>query len=216
MCFQALVWILGLSLQSHLVASEALTEEHVANHLGTPGLGMTCASVWALDAFCDSLAYEVAPFNIKISIVQPNLEVNILTNKITAVPPMEQYSQLHNPAPFCRGIMGSLLDRIEGRKEGQRAGRLAGQGTETLYPRLPHEMREALLAETVHAILAIGGHDNPPARHIVGFEGVASVREKLKTVSEEFEDFVAVSCAVDIEDEGRGMNGIDEKTDGLA
>lgn len=52
--------------------------------------------------------------------------------------------------------------------------------------------------ETVHALTAIGGHENPPARHIVGYEGVASVKEKLKTVSEELEDFVVVSCAVDI------------------
>ena len=57
------------------------------------------------------------------------------------------------------------------------------------------------MAETVHAIAAIGGHDNPPARHIVGFEGVASVKEKLKTVSEELEDFVECSGAVDIEKE---------------
>ena len=54
------------------------------------------------------------------------------------------------------------------------------------------------MLETVHALTAIGGHENPPARHIVGYEGVASVKEKLKTVSEELEDFVEVSCAVDI------------------
>lgn len=56
-----------------------------------------------------------------------------------------------------------------------------------------------MLAETVHAVVAIGGHDNPPARHIVGHEAVASVKEKLKTVSEELEDFVEVSAAVDID-----------------
>ena len=55
------------------------------------------------------------------------------------------------------------------------------------------------------AIAAIGGHDNPPARHIVGFEGVESVKEKLKTVSEELEDFLEVSGAVDI-----GCEGIQE------
>ena len=65
-------------------------------------------------------------------------------------------------------------------------------------------MRQSLLAEVIHAITAIGGHENPPARHIVGFEAVASVKEKLKTVSEELEDFVEVSNGVDID------NGIDE------
>ena len=69
----------------------------------------------------------------------------------------------------------------------------------TVFPNLPSEMQEVLLAETVHAVAAIGGHENPPARHIVGFEAVASVKEKLKTVSEELEDFVGVSGAVDVE-----------------
>ena len=48
---------------------------------------------------------------------------------------------------------------------------------------------------------AIGAHENPPGRHIVGHEGVAAVKEKLKTVSEELEDFVDVSGKVDFERE---------------
>lgn len=35
----------------------------------------------------------------------------------------------------------------------------------------------------------------------MGYEGVASVKEKLKTVSEELEDFVECSAGVDIEGE---------------
>lgn len=57
---------------------------------------------------------------------------------------------------------------------------------------------EALILETVHAITAIGGHENPPSRHIIGQEGVAAVKEKLKTVSEELEDFVEASYSVNI------------------
>lgn len=67
-----------------------------------------------------------------------------------------------------------------------------------MYPPLSVAHLEALTAETVHAITAIGGHENPPSRHIIGQEGVASVKEKLKTVSEELEDFIQSSCAVDI------------------
>lgn len=187
---------------------------------------MYCASGWALDGFCDSLAYEIAPFNIKMSIVQPNLEINVLTNKITSAPMMEEYSPDNNAAPLCRGIIGGLLDRIEGPRDGvQSSGdsngtdrhqkkRLASTQIESLYPKLPGQMKTALLAETVNAITAIAGHDNPPARHIVGFEGVASVKEKLKTVSEELEDFIDVSCAVDIDDEGV-LSGTDGRLDGM-
>ena len=72
----------------------------------------------------------------------------------------------------------------------------------SLYPPLSPAHTDKLIAETLHALTAIGGHENPPARHIVGHEGVASVKEKLKTVSEELEDFVDVSFAVDIERPG--------------
>jgi hypothetical protein len=69
---------------------------------------------------------------------------------------------------------------------------------ETVWPPLPNGFRHQLIEETVYAVLAIGGHENPPARHIVGLEGTASVKEKLRTVSEELEDFVETSCAVDL------------------
>ncbi|KAL5117064.1 hypothetical protein ACEQ8H_005023 [Pleosporales sp. CAS-2024a] len=194
----------------------------ITGHLGTPGLGIYCSSQWAIEGYCDSLAYEIAPFNVKMSIVQAILEVNVLTNRITSVPPMAEYLQEENPAPLAREIFSGLLDKLE-RIENPRPGYEsrspdsetttspdAGAGEPTmgdllssdhvtsLYAPLPSSMKSALIAETVHALTAIGGHDNPPARHIVGSEGVNSVKEKLKTTSEELEDFIEVSNAVDI------------------
>ncbi len=169
--------------------------------MGTPGLGVYCASGWALEGFCDSLAYEIAPFNIKMTIVQPNFEVNVLTNRITAAPLLAQYSPQQNPAPLSRTILGGLLDRLPPLDPINLTSNSlsSATGVTSLTPSLPPQMRASLVAETVNAITAIGGHENPPARHIVGFEGIASVKEKLKTVSEELEDFVEVSCAVDID-----------------
>ena len=167
---------------------------------------MYCASNWALEGFCDSLAYEIAPFNIKVTIVQPTMEIGILTNKIVSAPLLPQYAPENNETPLFRGLMGGLLDHIHGTQlEGRASGStLSSDEITSLYPKLPAEMKVALLAETINAITAIGGHDNPPARHIVGHEGVASVKEKLKTVSEELEDFVEASCAVDIDENGEG------------
>ena len=163
---------------------------------------MYCASGWALEGFCDSLAYEIAPFNIKVTIVQPAMEIGILANKIVSAPLLPQYAPENNPSPLFRGIIGSLLDRIHTSQQTEDHAKpiLASDQITSLYPKLPAKMKASLLAETVNAITAIGGHDNPPARHIVGHEAVASVKEKLKTVSEELEDFVEVSCAVDIDD----------------
>ncbi|KAK5118635.1 hypothetical protein LTR85_008100 [Meristemomyces frigidus] len=178
----------------HIVMLTAVT-----GHLGTPGLSMYCASQWAIEGYCDSLAYEIAPFNIKMSIVQPNMEVNVLTHKITSAPPMSAYAEETNPAPLSRNILSGLLDRLEGSAEPTTGDQLHSNEVTSLYPPLSKTIKERLVAETVHAVAAIGGHDNPPARHIVGFEGVNTVKEKLKTVSEELEDFVECSSAVDIE-----------------
>jgi NAD(P)-dependent dehydrogenase (short-subunit alcohol dehydrogenase family) len=178
----------------HIVLLTAIT-----GHLGTPGLSVYCASQWAIEGYCDSLAYEIAPFNIKMTIVQPNMEVNVLTHKITSAPPMSAYVEETNPAPLSRNILSGILDRLEGTSEPTSGDQLHSEEVTSLYPSLTKAMKERLVAETVHAVAAIGGHDNPPARHIVGFEGVAAVKEKLKTVSEELEDFVECSSAVDIE-----------------
>ena len=190
--------------------------ESPAGHLGTPGLGMYCAAGWALEGFCDSLAYEIAPFNIKMTIVQPTIEVGVLTNKIISAPAMPQYSPEDNPAPLFRGILGGILDRLDTVQQNgnDEPASLKGQRVQTLYPKLPPTMQSSLLAETINAITAIGGHENPPARHIVGHEGVASVKEKLKTVSEELEDFVDCSYAVDIDD-SNGIEDTNGSTDGM-
>jgi len=203
----------------------------ITAHLGTPGLGVYCSSQWAIEGYCDSLAYEIAPFNVKMTIVQPNLEIGVLTNKIVAAPPMAEYAPDVNPAPLLRDILSSLLDKMEGSlpldstfgsttsptetslgdtpispgtlnmdiEQVLTQGEMLSASTVTeIYPKLDPGLKPALIAETVFAIAAIGGHDNPPARHIVGMDGVTAVKEKLKTVSEELEDFIDVSAAVDI------------------
>ena len=154
------------------------------------------------------------------------MEVNVLTNRITSVPPMAEYLQEENPAPLAREIFSGLLDKLERidnpnlnpafddqkspadsisttspdatMHEPTMGDLLSSDTVKSLYAPLPMAVKSNLIAETVHALTAIGGHDNPPARHIVGTEGVTAVKEKLKTTSEELEDFIEVSSAVDI------------------
>ncbi len=215
----------------------------ITGHLGTPGLGMYCAAGWALEGFCDSVAYEIAPFNIKLSIVQASIEIGILTNKVTSAPPMREYSrESGNNAPLFRGILDGLLNRLPGiraqypqspteeiQSPSSEAERQSGpyllsrDEVVGLYPPLSQAHTAKLVAETVHAVTAIGGHENPPARHIVGVEGVASVKEKLKTVSEELEEFVDTSLAADIDSRpgpghtrNRSSAGIDMKENNVS
>ncbi|KAG0648245.1 Oxidoreductase BOA17 [Hyphodiscus hymeniophilus] len=167
----------------------------ITGHIGTPGMPMFSAATWALEGFCDSLAYEIAPFNVKLTIVQPNKEISVLSNKIIFAPQLPQYESSNNPAPGLRDILTNVVNM---KAETRISAAKAKNNIISRFPSLSNEARDMLVLETVHALTAIGGHENPPARHIVGYEGVASVKEKLKTVSEELEDFVEVSCAVDI------------------
>ncbi|PWY80944.1 short chain dehydrogenase/reductase family protein [Aspergillus sclerotioniger CBS 115572] len=177
----------------------------ITAHIGTPGLGMYCAAGWALEGFCDSLAYEIAPFNVKLTIFQCSIEIGILTNLVTSVPPISHvYSSAVNHAPLFREILNRLVSRLsaDSSNGANQAGSVedgpfSASEVISTYPPLSSAHMEVLVSETVYAITAIAGHENPPSRHIVGQEGVASVKEKLKTVSEELEDFIQASFAVD-------------------
>ncbi|OKP13439.1 hypothetical protein PENSUB_630 [Penicillium subrubescens] len=170
----------------------------------------------------ESLAFEIAPFNLKLTIVQCSIEIGILTNLVTSVPPIfPAYSPANNHAPLFRGILNRLVPRLpdavsEGlfgntatanrsneREESSRVssienGPFSLPEVVSMHPPLSSAHLEVLVSETVYAITSIAGHENPPSRHIVGQEGVASVKEKLKTVSEELEDFIQASFAVDV------------------
>jgi hypothetical protein len=167
---------------------------------------MYTAATWALEGFCDSLAYEIAPFNIKVTIVQPNKEIQSLTNRIVFAPQLPWYDSDMNPAPSIRDMLSNVLNMNPDTT-------VDPTDTEIVYryPKLPSTAIDRLVMETVHALTAIGGHENPPARHIVGFEGSTAVKEKLKTVTEELEEFVDTSLAVDIGDTELGAEAKDGK-----
>ena len=165
---------------------------------------MYTSAVWALEGFCDSLAYEVAPFNVKVTIVQPNKEIQSLTNRIIFSPklaaPVRAVSAssqpdddddddehgAHGAAPSVRDMLATVVDSDPATALDPSAG---PNEIQYRYPRLPPGAADLLVLETVHALAAIGGHENPPARHIVGSEASVSVKEKLRTVTEELEEF---------------------------
>ncbi|KAM0343676.1 hypothetical protein ACHAPU_008267 [Fusarium lateritium] len=184
-------------------------------HIGTPGMSIYTAATWALEGFCDSLAYEIAPFNIKVTVVQPNKEILSLTNRLTFAPQMAAYDQYSETAPNIRDILINVLNThpdtalpypTSPADWGPSPMSPASTSIEPdvahgdiihRYPKLPPGAADKLVMETVHALSAIGGHENPPARHIVGHEAAIAVKEKLKTVTEELEDFVEASLSVD-------------------
>lgn len=165
----------------------------IGGHIGTPGMPIYTAATWALEGYCDSLAYEIAPFNVKVTIVQPNKEIQSLTNKIVFVPVLPPPENEANPAPSIRDMLTHVLNTNPETEIQQ-----SETEVQVRYPKLPPAAVDRIVMETVHALTAIGGHENPPARHIVGFEGSIAVKDKLRTMTEELEDFVEATMSVDI------------------
>lgn len=168
-----------------------------SGHIGTPGLSIFCASNRALEGYCDSLSYEIAPFNIKLTILQTNKEVIILTNKIKLAPQLPPYTNGHKTITGLRNILVNILNRHP-QTAAHCSANQSSSGVISEFPRLSDKAKDKLVMETVFALIAIGGHENPPVRHIVGHEAVTSVKERLKTMSEELEDYIKVGCAVDM------------------
>ncbi|KAF8457931.1 hypothetical protein BGX38DRAFT_1085460 [Terfezia claveryi] len=144
----------------------------VTGGMGTPALGVRCAADHAIEGFCDALAYEVAPFGVRVSVVQPPIEVK---NLISTMHPATTISSTSPPSspPNTTPVP-------------------AHHTPPTSLPSLT-----PILAETVHIITSISGLDDPPGRIVVGSENAEQVKERLKAVSEELEDFLEVSVSVD-------------------
>lgn len=55
-----------------------------------------------------------------------------------------------------------------------------------------------IFSETVSIIMSIAALENPPGRIVVGSEGIEQVKDRVKTISEELEEFLDASLGADI------------------
>ena len=149
--------------------------------------------------------------------IENNVEINLLTNKITSIQEMTASNSDQGRRPSARSFVGSLLDRVAQKLQGDLDTKgldskhlRSPQQANSFYPSLPASMRTSLVAETVYAIIAIAGHENPPSKHLIGAEAIASVKERLKTFSEELEDFVDTSYSVEAGEDGHKPIKVEE------
>ncbi|KAI5854886.1 hypothetical protein BZA05DRAFT_435083 [Tricharina praecox] len=155
----------------HIVVVTGLT-----GAMGTPGLSLRSAADHGIEGLCDALAFEVAPFGIRVSIVQPGIETAVWgAGEVVVVKEKEEYRDLPG---------GEAARRVRGLAE--RVDKMGG-------------MAEVDgLADTVRIVVEIVGSENPPGRVTVGEEQVEIVKERLKTLSEELEEYLEASLGADI------------------
>lgn len=149
----------------------------------------------ALEGYLEALACEVAPFNIKVSIVETPLEVSLFT--VPAV--IADAAPARYGADTVAGRMRALVQAggvrpaysysdwggCEGGPDSENEGRM--------FP-------VQAMRETVHTVLSIGGLENPPGRVIVGKEAIGQIKTKLALLSEDLEEFMDVSVSADYAD----------------
>ncbi|KAK9493577.1 hypothetical protein V1508DRAFT_415170 [Lipomyces doorenjongii] len=63
----------------------------ISGHMGTPSLGLLTSAAHALEGYAEALAFEVAPYNVKVTVVQPSLEAAVFANPIIFAFQQEHY-----------------------------------------------------------------------------------------------------------------------------
>ena len=151
-----------------------------AGALGVPGLGPYCATKYAVEGLIESMLYEVDVFNIKATLVEPGHvrldepDDNIIPTSYTSAPgtgppkprryghffvkpnPSEPYAVLTSPAQHSRRMVQWLNDR-----------------------------QPVSAVKSAELVWQLGHCSYPPLRLILGSYAVESIRDRLKSITEE-------------------------------
>ena len=145
--------------------------------LGVPGLGPYCATKYAVEGLIEAMLYEVDSFNIKATLVEPGLvrrddpetggpgaerSINPLPTwgHFLIKPPSESYSHSTSPALHAKRMVQWLGDR---------------QPTSAI--------------KCAELVWQLGHCSYPPLRLLLGSYAIESVRDRLRSVTEELEDW---------------------------
>jgi NAD(P)-dependent dehydrogenase (short-subunit alcohol dehydrogenase family) len=133
-----------------------------------PGFGIYCATKFAVVGFTESLAMEVAPFNIRTTVVLPGyFRTNFLNSDSLSVP----QNQIAD--------YGSI-------RESQQIHQKQINGNQPGDPE-----------KGVAAIIAIVSEENPPLHLFLGSDAYTMASNKAKTMMEEVESRKSISVGTD-------------------
>jgi NAD(P)-dependent dehydrogenase (short-subunit alcohol dehydrogenase family) len=110
-----------------------------AGRLAMPSMSSYCASKWALEAASESLAIEVAPFGIRVALIEPGMILTPIWSKVDLTPPTGPYAPVRMRLGGCvlrEMTSGSSAEEVADCiaeaivAEPPRLRRLVGQGAE--------------------------------------------------------------------------------------
>jgi NAD(P)-dependent dehydrogenase (short-subunit alcohol dehydrogenase family) len=165
--------------------------------LGIPGLGPFCATKYAVEGLIEAMLYETDQFNVKATLIEPGLvrrdDPESMSNPLPTWghflinPGSEGYIQATSPALHAKRMFQWLGDR---------------QPTSAI--------------KCSELVWQLGHCAYPPLRLLLGSYSIESVRDRLRSVTEELEDwkhlnFPVADAFVNERDEKDGGKNIPER-----
>ncbi|KAL7940898.1 NAD(P)-binding protein [Trichoderma barbatum] len=164
--------------------------------LGVPGLGPYCASKYAVEGLIEALLYETDAFHVKATLIEPGLvrrdEPDSDTNPLptwghfSIKPPSEHYSNATSPALHAKRMVQWLGDR---------------QPTSAV--------------KCAELVWQLGHCSYPPLRLLLGSYAIESIRDRMRSVTEELEDWKHLNFAT-VPDSDLGNDDMEINADSAA
>ena len=156
--------------------------------LGVPGLGPYCASKYAVEGLIESMLYEVDCFNIKGTLVEPG---HIRRDDNETFPGMPQAGQyLTSPLP----AFGHF--RIKPASEPYSGPTAPASHARRILQWLGDKQPTSAV-KAAELVWQLGHCSYPPLRLVLGSYAVESIRDRLKCITEEIEDWKYLNFPLD-------------------
>lgn len=169
--------------------------------LGVPGLGPFCATKYAVEGLIESMLYEVNAFNIKATLVEPgHVRRDEPDSKTNPLPTFGHFVITPASAPY--------------------AGPTAPAGHAKRMVQWLGDRQPTSAVKAAELVWQLGHCSFPPLRLLLGTFAVESVRDRLRCIIEEIEDWKHLSFpdgsgkGKEKDGEGGEERGVKEEDDG--
>ncbi|KAL1982853.1 hypothetical protein VTN96DRAFT_853 [Rasamsonia emersonii] len=172
--------------------------------LGVPGLGPYCASKYAVEGLMESMLYEVDSFNIKATLVEPgHIRRDDVTNPLSPSAGTGGDENLAAPLP----AYGHFF--IKPTSEPYRTPTSPAAHAKRMLQWLG-DKQPVSAVKAAELVWQLGHCSYPPLRLLLGSYAVESIRDRLKCIIEEIEDWKHLSFP--LQDQQPADNATKDKT----
>lgn len=184
--------------------------------LGVPGLGPYCATKYATEGLVESMLYEVDAFGIKATLVEPgHMRID------------EPTTESPQTTTRTQGQIASAMDDFKLKKYGHFLLKKPSEPYDTPTSPAGHARRvirwlidrqPVSAVKSAELVWQLGHCKYPPLRLLLGSYAVESVRDRLRSVTEEIEDWkhLCFGSMAEGKDESGVVDGATDEQDPVA